>query len=76
MHVDMDPKSTLENAHAIAMRVEEAVCREVPAARLEIHMDPGTTPHTHTHVGTPVDDDEEDKDEPDDHEHGHNHNHH
>jgi cation diffusion facilitator family transporter len=53
MHVDMDPKSTLENAHAIAMRVEDAVCHEVPAARLEIHMDPGTTPHTHTHVGTP-----------------------
>jgi divalent metal cation (Fe/Co/Zn/Cd) transporter len=66
MHVDMDPKSTLENAHAIAMRVEGAVCREVPAARLEIHMDPGTTPHTHTHVGTPVDEDE-------DHDHEHNH---
>jgi cation diffusion facilitator family transporter len=58
MHVDMDPKSTLENAHAIAMRVEDAVCHEVPAARLEIHMDPGTTPHTHTHVGTPLDEDE------------------
>ena len=64
MHVDMDPKSTLENAHAIAMRVEDAVCNEVPAARLEIHMDPGTTPHTHTHVGTPLDED-------DDHEHEH-----
>jgi cation diffusion facilitator family transporter len=73
MHVDMDPKSTLENAHAIAMRVEDAVCREVPAARLEIHMDPGTTPHTHTHVGTPVDDDEEDENDDHDHEHGHNH---
>jgi cation diffusion facilitator family transporter len=71
MHVDMDPKSTLENAHAIAMRVEDAVCHEVPAARLEIHMDPGTTPHTHTHVGTPQ---EEIEDEEDDQ--GHNHLHH
>jgi cation diffusion facilitator family transporter len=69
MHVDMDPKSTLENAHAIAMEVEDAVCHEVPAARLEIHMDPGTTPHTHTLVGTPVDDDD------DDHENGHEHHH-
>src|ERR1700682_4926282 len=25
MHVDMDPKSTLESAHAIAMKVEDAV---------------------------------------------------
>ncbi len=72
MHVDMDPKSTLENAHAIAMRVEDAVCHEVPAARLEIHMDPGTTPHTHTHVGTPP---EESEDEEDDQGHGHNHEH-
>jgi cation diffusion facilitator family transporter len=70
MHVDMDPKSTLESAHAIAMRVEDAVCREVPAARLEIHMDPGTAPHTHTHVGTPPDE------EDDDHEHDHDHDHH
>ena len=70
MHVDMDPKSTLENAHAIAMRVEDAVCHEVPAARLEIHMDPGTTPHIHTHVGTPQ---EEIEDEEDDQDHGHNH---
>ena len=67
MHVDMDPKSTLETAHAIAMRVEDAICQEVPAARLEIHMDPGTTPHEHTHVGTPLDDEE------DDHDHDHDH---
>lgn len=52
MHVAMDPKSTLENAHALAMRVEDAVCHEVPAARLEIHMDPGTTKHKHALVGT------------------------
>jgi cation diffusion facilitator family transporter len=65
MHVDMDPKSTLESAHAIAMKVEDAVCHEVPAARLEIHMDPGTTPHTHSVVGTPPDEEE------DEHDHDH-----
>jgi cation diffusion facilitator family transporter len=62
MHVAMNPKSTLEDAHALAMRVEAAVCHEVPAARLEIHMDPGTAKHKHTLVGTPMD-------EEDDHDH-------
>jgi cation diffusion facilitator family transporter len=66
MHVDMDRNSTLENAHAIAMRVEDAICHEVPAARVEIHMDPGTTPHTHTVVGTPLEDE-------DDHNHDQHH---
>ncbi|HXN92054.1 MAG TPA: cation diffusion facilitator family transporter [Candidatus Sulfotelmatobacter sp.] len=56
MHVATDPKSTLEEAHALSMRVEDAVCHEVPAARLEIHMDPGTAPHKHVVVGTPLDD--------------------
>jgi cation diffusion facilitator family transporter len=55
MHVAMNPKSTLEDAHALAMQVEEAVCHEVPAARLEIHMDPGTRKHKHTLVGTAID---------------------
>src|SRR3981081_3233168 len=59
MHVAMNPKSTLEDAHALAMRVEDAVCHEVPAARLEIHMDPGTRKHKHTHVGTPIEDEDE-----------------
>ena len=62
MHVAMNPKSTLEDAHALAMRVEAAVCHEVPAARLEIHMDPGTARHKHTLVGTPIE-------EEDDHDH-------
>ena len=62
MHVAMNPKSTLEDAHALAMRVEAAVCHEVPAARLEIHMDPGTAKHKHTLVGTPIE-------EEDDHDH-------
>jgi cation diffusion facilitator family transporter len=64
MHVAMNPKSTLEDAHALAMRVEEAVCHEVPAARLEIHMDPGTAKHKHTLVGTLVEGEE-------DHDHDH-----
>jgi cation diffusion facilitator family transporter len=56
MHVAVNPKSTLEEAHAVAMRVEDAVCHEVPAARLEVHMDPGTAKHHHQVVGTPDDD--------------------
>jgi cation diffusion facilitator family transporter len=76
MHIDMDPKSTLESAHAIAMRVEDAVCREVPAARLEIHMDPGTAPHTHTHVGTPPDEEDDDHEHDHDHDHDHDRDHH
>lgn len=55
MHVACNPTSTLEDAHALAIRVEEAVCHEVPAARLEIHMDPGTAKHMHALVGTPID---------------------
>ena len=55
MHVAGNPKSTLEDAHALAMRVEEAVCHEVPATRLDIHMDPGTAKHQHAVVGTPLD---------------------
>jgi cation diffusion facilitator family transporter len=63
MHVAVDPKSTLEEAHRVSMRVEDAVCHEVPAARLEIHMDPGTTRHKHQVVGTHSDEEE--------HDHGH-----
>jgi cation diffusion facilitator family transporter len=64
MHVAVDRKSTLEHAHAISIQVEDAVCHKVPAARLEIHMDPGTAKHKHSLVGAPVI--EEDGDE---HEH-------
>ena len=70
MHVACNPKSTLEDAHALAMRVEDAVCHEVPAARLEVHMDPGMAKHKHVLVGTPVE--EEDNDE---HDHHHDHSH-
>jgi cation diffusion facilitator family transporter len=55
MHVSCNPKSTLEDAHALAMRVEDAVCHEVGAARLDIHMDPGTAKHSHALIGPPID---------------------
>ncbi len=67
MHVAVDPKSTLEQAHDLAMHVEDVVCHEVPAARLEIHMDPGTAPHKHAVVGTPSDQEDEHQHE-DDHD--------
>jgi cation diffusion facilitator family transporter len=70
MHVACNPKSTLEEAHGLSMRVEDAVCHEVPAARLEIHMDPGTARHKHAVVGTPHDEGEDH-----DHEHDHDHSH-
>jgi divalent metal cation (Fe/Co/Zn/Cd) transporter len=76
MHVASNPKSTLEDAHALAMRVEDAVCHEVPAARLDIHMDPGTAKHHHAVVGTPLDpeDDNGDGDHHHDDSHsGHDH---
>jgi cation diffusion facilitator family transporter len=59
MHVDCDSKATLEEAHALAIRVEDAVRHEVPAARLEIHMDPGTAKHKHAVVGTAVDEEDD-----------------
>jgi len=70
MHVACNPKSTLEDAHALAMRVEDAVCHEVPAARLEVHMDPGTAKHKHALVGTAVSPEDDDG-----HEHEHDHSH-
>ena len=66
MHVACDSKSTLEQAHGLALRVEAAVGRDVPAARLDIHMDPGTTRHKHSVLGTP-------ELEGDDHDHEHHH---
>jgi cation diffusion facilitator family transporter len=66
MHVACDPKSTLAEAHDLSMRIEDAVCHEVPAARLEIHMDPGTAVHKHTAVGDPTESEED---------HGHDHDH-
>ena len=60
MHIDCDPEATLNAAHHIAVHVEEAISHEVPAARVEIHMDPGTEEHRHEVVGRATD-----------HDHGH-----
>ncbi|MDQ6771455.1 MAG: hypothetical protein M3024_00460, partial [Candidatus Dormibacteraeota bacterium] len=48
MHVDCDAGITLAAAHAIAQQVEHAVAHSLPASRLDIHMDPGTDPHSHS----------------------------
>lgn len=55
LHIDCDPDASLSAAHHVAVHVEEAICREVPAARVEIHMDPGTEEHRHEVVGRATD---------------------
>lgn len=70
MHVDLDPNATLKEAHDTAMKVEDAVRSELPAARLDIHMDPGITEHRHAVVGG-----ESDLAEGHDHDHDHEHGH-
>ena len=77
MHVACDPGSSLKGAHDLAMRVEDAVCQQVPAARLDIHMDPGTLEHRHALVGSGLetgehqdhahDDGDNDHDRPEEH---------
>jgi len=47
MHVDVDPKLSLKEAHALASKVEKEVGEAVPAGRLDVHMDPGTGRHQH-----------------------------
>jgi len=73
MHVACDPSSSLKGAHDLAMRVEDAVCQQVPAARLDIHMDAGTAEHRHALVGSAAqsekDEDHGDHGHPDDHDH-------
>jgi len=54
MHIACDPSSTLQAAHDVALQVEAAVCHELPAARLDIHMDPGTAAHAHALPGKVV----------------------
>lgn len=49
MHVDCSAEATLKDAHALAQRVEHEVAHAVPAARLDIHMDPGAEAHAHGH---------------------------
>jgi cation diffusion facilitator family transporter len=47
MHVDCDASASLQDAHALAQRVEHEVGHAVPGARLDIHMDPGVEAHEH-----------------------------
>ena len=68
LHIDCDPNATLEAAHATGLRVEEAVCSDMHAARLEIHMDPGTAEHRHAVVGSELD-----VVDAGDHDHDHDH---
>jgi cation diffusion facilitator family transporter len=51
MHVDCDAESSLQDAHALAQRVEHEVAHAVPGARLDIHMDPGVEAHEHAGHG-------------------------
>jgi divalent metal cation (Fe/Co/Zn/Cd) transporter len=47
MHVDCDENATLKDAHSVVDHVAHEVEHAVPAARIEVHMDPGTDPHRH-----------------------------
>lgn len=47
MHIDCDPRSTLREAHDLAVEVEHEVEHALPAVRTDVHMDPGTDPHLH-----------------------------
>lgn len=48
MHVDCRSDASLQEAHEIALRVEQAIARSVPEARVDIHMDPGPDEHVHS----------------------------
>ena len=47
LHVDCPADATLAEAHDIAQAVEHEVEDQVPAVRLDVHMDPGTAKHEH-----------------------------
>jgi cation diffusion facilitator family transporter len=47
MHIGCSPEATVSQAHEIALRVEHSVAHHLPAARVDIHMDPGTDAHSH-----------------------------
>jgi len=47
MHIDCDPDATLRQAHEVAQEVEHEVGHRLDLARLDVHMDPGTTSHEH-----------------------------
>ena len=47
MHIDCDAGASLQYAHELAEKVEHEVKHHLPSARVDIHMDPGTDPHSH-----------------------------
>jgi cation diffusion facilitator family transporter len=47
LHVGCDPQISVERSHQIAMEVEHEVSDHVPAGRVDVHMDPGTSKHRH-----------------------------
>jgi len=47
IHIDCDPDATLQEAHALAERVEHQIQHHAPVQRIDVHMDPGTDPHEH-----------------------------
>jgi cation diffusion facilitator family transporter len=73
IHINCSPNATLQQAHALATQVEDAVCEHLPEARLDIHMDPGTREHHHAVVGTAEEGDEHDHEDGEGHGHTHDH---
>ena len=47
MHIDCDPDASLREAHEVAERVQHEVGHQLELGRLDVHMDPGTSPHEH-----------------------------
>jgi cation diffusion facilitator family transporter len=47
MHIDCDPTASLKQAHDVVEEVHHEVSHRVEVARLDVHMDPGTTAHQH-----------------------------
>lgn len=50
VHLDCAPDITLQVAHQIAVEVEHAIAHQLPEARIDVHMDPGTDAHQHGQV--------------------------
>jgi cation diffusion facilitator family transporter len=69
MHIDCDASATLQEAHAIAERVEHEVSHVLPRARIDIHMDPGVEAHEHARAHRHEAGDEHEPPEPAEHRH-------
>jgi cation diffusion facilitator family transporter len=47
LHLSCRPEASLQEAHDLAERVEHELAHELPSARIDVHMDPGTSAHVH-----------------------------